>query len=284
MSYLVMQISPGIRFILLATIFFSIINALVKYLDGIPSIEIVFFRSLVSLVITYYTIYRTKTKIFNEHTPTLFMRGLTGAIAMSLYFYTIQNMPLATAVTILYLAPIFTIIFAIFIVGEYPDKRQWPFFILSFVGVVLMKNIDTRVSGLHFAMGIVAAMCAGLAYNMIRRLKGKVHHSLVIFYFPFVTIPFCLPWLIPSWVTPNLHQLSILISIGVFTQIAQVFMTKAYMSESAAKISHFNYLTCFFAFITGLIFFDETLNVLSIFGLVLVFVGILFSTRFSPKI
>lgn len=278
-----MQISLGIRYILLATIFFSIINALVKYLEGIPSIEIVFFRSLVSLVITYYTIFKMKTKIFNKHTPILFLRGLAGAIAMSLYFYTIQNMPLATAVTILYLAPIFTVIFAIFILGEHPDKRQWPFFLLSFIGVVLMKNIDTRVSGLHFSMGLVAAMFSGIAYNMIRLLRGKVHHSLVIFYFPFVTIPFCLPWLIPNWVTPNTDQLIVLISIGVFTQIAQVFMTKAYMSDSAAKISHFNYLTCFFAFLTGIIFFGESLNMLSIIGLVLVFVGILFSTRFSPK-
>ena len=146
-----------------------------------------------------------------------------------------------------------------------------------------MKNIDTRVSGLHFFMGITAAMFSGVAYNMIRILRGKVHHSLIIFYFPFVTIPFCMPWLIPSWVTPNLEQLSILIVIGVCTQIAQVFMTKAYMSDSAAKISHFNYLTCFFAFITGLIFFGEVLNYLSILGLVLVFVGILFSTKFSPK-
>ena len=278
-----MQISKGIKYIILATIFFSIINALVKYCEGIPAIEIVFFRSLVSLIITSYTIYKLKIKIFNEHTPKLFVRGLAGAIAMSLYFYTIHNMPLATAVTILYLAPIFTVIFAIFFTGEYPNKKQWPFFLLSFVGVVLMKNIDTRVSGLHFMMGIIAAMFSGVAYNMIRILRGKVHHSLVIFYFPFITIPFCLPWLIPNWVTPNYYQLSILISIGVCTQIAQVFMTKAYMSSSAAKISHFNYLTCFFAFITGLIFFGEVLNIISIIGLVLVFVGILFSTRFSPK-
>ncbi len=279
-----MKISPGIKYILIATVFFSIINALVKYCEGIPSIEIVFFRSLVSLIITYYTIVKLKIKIFNEHTPTLFMRGLSGAIAMSLYFYTIQQMPLATAVTILYLAPIFTVILAIFFLKEYPGKKQWPFFFLCFIGVILMKNIDARVSTLHFCMGVTAAIFSGIAYNMIRMLKGKVHHSLVIFYFPLVTIPLCLPFLINSWVTPNAYQLLILVSIGVFTQIAQVFMTKAYMVDSAARISHFNYMTCFFAFITGILFFDEVLNVISMIGLFLVFVGIYFSTKFSPKV
>ncbi|MFT6633021.1 MAG: drug/metabolite transporter (DMT)-like permease [Bacteriovoracaceae bacterium] len=275
--------NKGILYILIASLFFSIINALVKYFAHIPAIEIVFFRSVVSLVISYYSIRSLKIKIFNEHTPLLLGRGISGAIALSLYFYTIQHMPLATAVTILYLAPIFTIILAIVLVKEYPNKWQWPFFILSFIGAALMKNIDPRASLFHFSMGVTAAFFAGLAYTFIRLLKDKAHHSLVIFYFPLVTIPFCLPFLSSNWVSPTPLELVGLLSIGIFTQIAQVFMTKAYMAEQASKISHFNYLTCFYAFATGIIFFDEHLSPLSIFGLCLVFVGIIFSTKFSSK-
>lgn len=277
------SIPQGIRYIIFATVFFSIINALVKYLGHIPAVEIIFFRSIVSLVITYASIRKLKIKILNEHTPILVIRGISGSIALTLYFYTIQNMPLATAVTILYLAPIFTVIFAIFIVREWPDKRQWPFFLLCFIGAALLKNFDPRVSFIHFSMGILAAMFAGIAYNMIRKLKNKVHHSLVIFYFPFITIPFLSPWVLKYWVTPNVLELIILLAIGVCTQLAQVFMTKAYMLESAAKISHFNYLTCLFAFLTGIIFFNESLNTYSIIGLILIFIGIVFSSKFAPK-
>lgn len=278
-----MVISQGIKYILLASLFFSIINALVKYLSTIPAIEIVFFRSIVTLFISYISVRRHKLKIINEHTPLLIARGVTGAIALSLYFYIIQKIPLATAVTILYLAPIFTVFFAIVLVKEYPNKKQWPFFFLCFFGAALMKNIDTRVSYMHFFMGIMAAIFAGLAYNIIRLLKEKAHHSLIILYFPLVTIPVCMPWLIQEWKTPKVLELTILIIIGVCTQLAQVFMTKAYMAESASKISHFNYLTCFYAFLTGIIFFDEHLNTYSIVGLMLVFIGIIFSTKYSPK-
>jgi drug/metabolite transporter (DMT)-like permease len=278
-----LSIPQGIRYIIFATVFFSIINALVKYLGHIPAVEIIFFRSIVSLVITYISIRKLKIKIFNKYTPLLIIRGVSGSIALTLYFYTIQNMPLATAVTILYLAPIFTVIFAIFIVKEWPDKRQWPFFVLCFLGAALLKNFDPRVSLLHFSMGILAAMFAGIAYNMIRKLKNKVHHSLVIFYFPFITIPVLSPWIYKYWVTPNLMELLILLAIGICTQLAQVFMTKAYMLESAAKISHFNYLTCLFAFLTGIIFFNESLNTYSIVGLILIFIGIVFSSKFAPK-
>lgn len=278
-----MALNSGIKYIILASLFFSIINALVKYLSTIPAIEIVFFRSVVTLIISYASVRKLKLKIFNEHTPLLIARGVSGAIALSLYFYIIQKIPLATAVTILYLAPIFTVLFAIFLVKEFPDSKQWPFFILCFAGAALMKNFDSRVSFEHFFMGILAAVFAGLAYNFIRMLKDKAHHSLIILYFPLITIPFCMPWLIPEWKTPNLLELTVLIIIGLCTQMAQVFMTKAYMQESASKISHFNYLTCFYALITGVIFFDEHLNTLSLVGLFLVFVGIIFSTKFSPK-
>jgi len=278
-----MQKSQGIKYILIASLFFSIINALVKYLSTIPAIEIVFFRSLVTLIISYVGVRKTKVKIINEHTPLLLARGISGAIALSLYFYTIQNIPLATAVTILYLAPIFTVLLAIVMVKEKPNPKQWPFFILSFVGAALMKNIDTRVSYEHFVMGILAAFFAGLAYNFIRMLRGKAHHSLIIFYFPLVTLPLCLPWLIPLWKTPNLEELIILILIGLSTQFAQVYMTQAYLTESASKISHFNYLTCFYALITGVIFFNEHLNYFSLIGLGLVFIGVIFSTKFAPK-
>ncbi len=132
-------------------------------------------------------------------------------------------------------------------------------------------------------MATIAAMFAGLAYNIIRMLKGKASTQLVIFYFPLVTIPLCLPWLIPQWKSPSFSELCLLILIGLATQVAQVFMTKAYMLEPASKITHFNYLTSFYAWLTGIIFFNEYLNTLSLIGLSFVFIGIYFSTKFSSR-
>lgn len=252
-------------------------------MDGIPAIQIVFFRSIVTLILSYIAIKKSNLTIMTSSTPLLLLRGLAGAIALGLYFYTIQVMPLASAVTILYLAPIFTVLIAIVLLKEYPTKKQIPFFILCFIGVALIKNIDPRVSLIHLLMGVTAAFFAGLAYNVIRMLKGKVDTNIIIFYFPLVTIPLCLPLLIPSWVTPNFKQLFLLILIGVFTQIAQVFMTKAYISEKASKISHYNYMTVVWAFLCGILFFNEHLNIVSILGLILVFIGMYFSTYFADK-
>ncbi len=114
------MLSTGAKNIIVAGLFFSVINALVKFYSHIPAIEIVFFRSFVSLIMSFIAIKKAKVHIFDGPTPLLLMRGLSGAIGLSLYFYCIQNMPLATAVTVFYLAPIFTVIMGVFINKERP--------------------------------------------------------------------------------------------------------------------------------------------------------------------
>lgn len=275
--------NKGILYIIISGLFFSIINALVKYYDRIPVLEIIFFRSLVSLILCYFPLRSKKIKIINQHTPLLLLRGFSGAIALCLYFYTIQKIPLASAVTILYLAPIFTVLLSAVLMKEHPAKLQIPFFIISFIGAALLKQFDARVELIYFLMGLTAAFFAGLAYNCIRMLKGKADHHLIILYFPMVTLPLVGPFVYHQWVTPTLTELIGLICIGVITQLAQVFMTKAYILEKASKISHFSYLTSIYAYITGIIFFNEHLGAMSIIGLILIIIGVSFSSVFAPK-
>lgn len=278
------QISPGVKNILLAGVFFSFINASVKLLQNIPAVEIVFFRSLISLVISFVMIRKLNIKIFNKNNfLPLLLRGLSGAIALVLYFTTIQHIPLAAAVTILYLAPVFTVVLSIFINKERPHPMQYPFMLLSLIGAGMLKGADVNIPINYFLMGITAAFFAGIAYNLIRRLRDRAHHHLIIFYFPFVTIPVVSPLMITHWVTPSMTELILLISVGVCTQIAQVFMTKAYLNEKVSKIGHFNYLTSVYAVFIGILFFNEHLNINSILAMILIIVGVIFSARFGSS-
>lgn len=274
----------AIIYIILASLFFGIINFLVKYLSQIPSIEIVFFRSLVTFILSGLFLFKLKMSIFpRQHFFILLMRGLSGALALILYFSTIQSMPLGSAVTILYLAPVFTIILAGWIVKEKAYPVQYLFLLFSLVGAALLKSFDSRVQTVDFLMGLSAAFFAALAYNMIRLLKGKVHHQLIIFYFPLVTLPLTLPFLFKSWVTPTVTELVLLLTVGVSTQIAQVFMTKAYMLAKASQITHYNYLTTIYAFACGILFFNEKITLFNILGVSLVLTGVLLNTHYMKN-
>ena len=47
-----MKIPLGVRYMLLATLAFSLMKVFVKYIPDIPAIEIVFFRAVISLTLS----------------------------------------------------------------------------------------------------------------------------------------------------------------------------------------------------------------------------------------
>lgn len=275
-----MILTPGVRYILLSTLFFAIMNVGVKYLDHIPAHEVVFFRAWVSLVMGYILVKRAGLNPWGNNKKLLIARGLAGTAALTMYFYTLQEMPLASAVTIQYLSPIFTIIIASFMLKEHTRPIQWLFFVVSFAGVVMIKGFDARITPLELTLGILAAMSSALAYNFVRKLKDTDHPLVVVFYFPLVTVPIIGPYTVTHWVAPSWTDWIILLAIGVAVTIAQIFMTKGYQAERASNVSNFNYLGSVYALLIGWFFFAESIPWLGLAGIVLIIFGVIMSSRF----
>lgn len=275
--------SKGIRHMLVAGVFFSLMNVGVKYLENIPAIEIVFFRSLISFVISAIMIKSLGISFLGNNKKILFLRGFFGVIALSMYFYSLQNMPLASAVTIMQLSPIFTAILAIFILKEKVEIPQWLFFLISFAGVALIKGFNPDIPAKYFAIALGASFISALAYNMVRKLKDSDHPLVVVFYFPLVAMPFAGLASYFNWVTPNLKEALILLGIGVATQIAQVNMTKALQLEEVAKVSIVRYLTVVYAIIMGTVFFKESYTINTLIGITLVVLGVLLNLWYTKK-
>ncbi len=266
--------SKGVFHMLLAVFFFSLMNVLVKLLPHIPAIEIVFFRALVSLIISVSILKIAKIKIWGNNKKILILRGATGMIALILYFELIQSIPLASAATILFLAPIFTTILGIFIVKEKVHPVQWLFFLISFAGILLVRGFDDRIQPIHLLIGILASIFSGLAYNFIRKLKTSETPLVIIFYFPLVTMPVTGTLSYFNWVMPAGYDWLLLIGDGILTQTAQYFMTKSYQSEELSKVASLRYLSIIFAWSYGFFIFNETYNLLAYLGIVLAVSGV----------
>ncbi len=276
-------LTPGVRYILASTFFFALMNIGVKYLVNIPAHEVVFFRALVSLIVCYFLIRKNGLNPWGNNKPVLILRGLAGTAALTMYFYTLQNMPLASAVIIQYLSPIFTIIIAGFLVKEGTRPVQWLFFLLSFAGVVMIKGFDPRVSPTDLLIGVAAAVGSGFAYNFIRKLKDQDHPLVVVFYFPLVTVPLIGVYTATHWVNPTPLEWLVLILIGLVVTVAQIFMTKGYQLERAANVSNFNYLGVVFALGFGFLLFDELVEPLGLAGIVLIIGGVIMSSRYRSE-
>jgi drug/metabolite transporter (DMT)-like permease len=278
------EISPGVKYIIISTIFFALMNIGVKYLKNIPAYEIVFFRGLVTLIVGYFLIVRRGLNPWGNNKKLLLFRGTAGTIALLLYFYTLQRMPLASAVTIQYLSPIFTIIIAGFMLKEPARPIQWLFFLISFAGVLMIKGFDTRVSTVELIVGVTSALFSGLAYNFIRKLKDFDHPLVVVFYFPLVTVPVVGIYTIFNWVTPDAVGWAIILMVGLATTIAQVYMTKAYQVEKAANISNFNYLGSIYALVFGYLLFGEVINIYGMLGIGLIIFGVAMCSRCNGRL
>ena len=282
------MISRGVVFMLLATFFFALMNVFVKLLPEIPAVEIVFFRSLISLVISAVILKSQGISVWGKRRGWLFLRGMVGAIALVLYFITIQLIPLATAVTIQFITPIFTTIIGIFLNRERVAPVQWLFFLIAFGGIVMIQGFDERVTADVMVIGVVAAFFAGMAYNIIRRLKTSEHPLVIIFYFPLVTMPLTGGYSALDWVQPSGMAWVYLLAVGVLTQIAQYYMTRAYQEEELNKVASVSYAGIFYALIFGWVIFGENFNVQTYLGMFVVLIGVVLNLWYKqyrmPKI
>ncbi|MDA9003499.1 DMT family transporter [Flavobacteriales bacterium] len=276
----------GVKFMIISSFAFSLMHLCVKALPNIPVFELVFFRSFISLLISFTSLKSKNIPIFGVNKKILLIRGFIGITALTLFFITLQNIPLASAVTIQYLSPIFTALFAVWILKERMKKIQWVFFSLAFLGVFILKGFDTsgQLSYFYISIGLISACLSGVAYNCIRLLRKTEHPLVVVFYFPLVATPIMAVLSFFNWVQPQGIDWFYLLLLGVLTQVAQIYMTKGIQSDSAGNIMTFKYIGVLFALIYGYLFFGETYSFLSILGIFILILGVLLNMFFKDRI
>lgn len=259
---------------ILAVINFTVVNICLKYLKHIPAIELVIFRAGITLFISYLLLRWQKKNPWGNNKKLLVIRGLFGTAGLTLFFYTVQQLPLATAVTLQYLSPIFTLIVSAIWLKEYPQKVQWGLFLLAFLGVIVMQNDIAVTHSLALMAGIVSSFFSGCAYTTIRKLKNSEEALVIVFYFPLVTLPLVLPFAIHYWVMPVGIDWLLVACVGLFTQIAQVYMTKAYQMAKAYEVSAAKYFGIILSAIFGYLLFSESLGRETLLGMVLIMLSV----------
>lgn len=259
---------------ILAAFFFSLMQLCVKFLKHLPTTELVFFRSIVSLVASLIHLRIVGVHPLGNNKKFLILRGVFGATALSLFFYTLQSLPISTASIIQYTSPIFTAFFAIFILKEPMKPKQWLYFAIAFGGIAFIKGFDNRVEAQFLIAGIVSAVFSGLAYNCIRMLKDTDHPVVVVLYFPLVAAPVMGILSVFNWVTPTGWDWALLLLMGLLTQIAQINMTKAYQTAQANKVASLKYIGVGFGLAIDFFIFQYTFEWGALLGMLLVLIGI----------
>ena len=276
-------ITPGVKHMLLSTFCFALMNAMVKKLSYLPTMELVFFRCAIASAIGFTLLKKQQVSWIGTNRKLLFFRGLFGTIALYTFFLTLQKMPMGTAVAIQYLSPIFTTIFAVYILREKVKPIQWLFFLISFSGVLVIKGFDPRISAGMLAVGLLSSVFSALAYNMVRSLKQKEHPLVVVLHFQLFGAIVGAFFLAYEYKSPAFTDWIYLILIGIVTQLGQYYLTKSLQSEKIAKVSILNYLGIIYALFFGWWMFDEHQHLSTLFGILLVVGGVVVNILIANK-
>jgi len=276
----------GSLWMLVAGLLFACMGSLVK-LGGadFTTSELVFYRSLFGLVIVYAMLHRSRLSFATPHWRGHLWRGLSGTIAMLLFFYCISVLPLATAITLNYTSSLFLSVFTVLVLKDKFHAPLTTALVVGFAGIILLLHPTLEQDQLFPGLlGLVSGVLAGVALLNVRQLGMAGESGIrVVFYFNLIATLISGAWMF----TDTLHTLTfgdlpLLIAIGASASFAQLFMTRAYRTGQTLVVGSLAYSTVVFSALFGLIFWNESLNVSAWLGIALVIASGMLSLRLAP--
>tara|TARA_Y100001968_G_scaffold67679_1_gene58627 strand:- start:156 stop:1058 length:903 start_codon:yes stop_codon:yes gene_type:complete len=281
----------GIKFLIGSGLAFSLMSVCVKAIgEKIPVAELVFARATISLIITRVLLYKHNINPWGHQKRLLIMRGLFGTVALFCIFKALTILPIATATVIQYIYPTFTVICAYFILKEYIFKRILISIIIGWLGILLVTqpewttNSNIKATITAIAIAILGALMTALAYICVRKLSERENPLVIIYYFPLISVPLSLPFIVNDFVLPTGTDWIWILGIGFFTQVGQLCITEGLRLIPASQATSLNYSQVIFSSIAGVLLFQESLTIEIYFGGLCVLISTIISmstTRIS---
>lgn len=261
----------GILFMVLASLFFSIMGAMVKYAtESVPFMEAVFFRSLVMVLLVSPWMFFKKIPFMGKNKLIMLIRVVAGFSALSLSFYVVTKITLADASILNRTSVPFVALLSIFFLRERVTIPLMIYIICSLVGAALIIKPQLDVVNVPGLLGLLSGLLAAIAYIAVKALRKTESFFTIVFNFAlFGTIAsFVLSY--HQFILPPLPVLAALICVGLFGTVAQLLMTYSFKYSDASIVTPFTFSTVIFSAIWGMIFWGELPDQWSIFGAFLI--------------
>ncbi len=261
----------GIAWIILASVAFSIMGVATKLAVPVEgTLPVVFWRSVIVFVVAFALARAQKVSLRPKRWGLLMWRSITGLVAMILFFWSLGQIPLGTATTLLYTSPLFTVLMAGAMLGERRQRRTFPLALLAFIGVGLVLGPDASTLGWGALAALAAGFLAALAYVAVRQLRASDPPARIVAFFSVVAALACAPATRAAPLPDSFERWAWLAAVGLCAAGGQLCMTWAYRVEQAHVVGPFSYATVVISWAIGLIAWDEPLTALGALGVALV--------------
>jgi drug/metabolite transporter (DMT)-like permease len=208
----------------------------------------------------------------------LLYRGLFGGTAVLLYFLAIKHIPVGIATLLNYSAPVFSVTFAVFFLGERVDRRLLFPLLAALCGVVLAAGGGGGLGGFRFgiweAAGVASAILSGAAVTAIRAARRTEGSWAIYGSFTLFGLLATSPFGVPGFRAPTPREWLLFVVVGLTSVTAQLLMTYAYRWVTNLQAGVLAQLTVVLSMILGAVFLGDRLAPVQIFGALLALGGV----------
>lgn len=281
----------------LATLLFATMGVCVKLASAYYGAgEIVMYRGLVGSLFLF-ALTRVKGLSLRTPVPAMhFWRSLSGVIALSLWFFAISQLPLATAMTLNYMSSVWMALFliggAVLMGAAKVDPRLVVTVLLGFLGVgLVLQPAMAEQQVWHGLAGLASGMLSAMAYLQVTSLgrAGEPEYRIVFYFSAGGVVAGALTALVSQggWHAHTWTGAALLLAVGVLATGAQLMMTRAYGTGKPLVNASLQYLGIVFSALYGVLLFGDLLGWASWLGIALIVAAGLGATllraRNTPK-
>ena len=276
----------GYIYMILSAFFFCLMTIFVKLAgQELDTIQIVFFRGILTLIITYYLIKKHNASLWGNNRKLLFLRGIVGSVALFFVYESLQRFSIPEATVIQYLYPIFTAIFGVYILYEKLSINIYIAIFLGLCGVLTIFEFPfihaRQVMNIQdLSIALIGSCLTGASYVLVRK-ASKIGESpyTIMFYFPLFTVVMSLPFVFSYWVYPSIVCWVYILFIGFFTQLGQLFLTFGYKILPAGKAASASYTQVLFSVVAGIVLFNDSISIYFLIGAFIIFLSLFLIIR-----
>ena len=282
----------GIACIVGAMLLLSLQDSIVKWLGAHYALhQIVLIRSLIAAGITLAVLAAMsrlgdlRTRRWSLHLT----RGVLMVASNSFFFLGLVAMPIAEAVAMFFVAPLFITLLSALLLGEPVGPRRLAAVLVGFAGVVITVRPGSGLIGYVALLPVGAAATYAIMQILTRRLgttdsaAAMAFHGQVIFITAAALVGLAvgdgrfagsddpsLNFLLRAWHLPGEADLPLFGLVGVLIAGASVLLFQAYRTTEAATIAPFEYVALPFATLWGWLIWGEVPDAVAFTGMALI--------------
>jgi drug/metabolite transporter (DMT)-like permease len=205
---------------------------------------------------------------------TLWVRSLAGSLSLICNFYALTRLPVAEALTLTNTYPLWIVVLALVLLGQWPRRIELGALGSGMAGVVLIEQPHWGGERLAIGVALLGAASTSVALLGLHRLRD-VDPRAVVAHFAGVASLVCLgvmawvPGVLPRGV-PDGTTLGLLLGVAVSGTGGQYCLTRAYALGRPASLAIVGLLQVVFAAVVDVVVWGRRLDPMVVVGFGLV--------------